>query len=97
MQKNIKKLKMLEYKGINIPYCLISRIDYDLNVRKTYFFSPTPIIKKRKKWIIFGPIIEKQVHDLIHIVNYHINDINIKEDRFIKDLEKVLSIISKND
>lgn len=62
----IKTYTCGEYEGF---YC------YD-----TYFYSAVPRIEKRKKWYLFGPIVEIKQYDCLFVMTHF----NIEDPRYSK-------------
>lgn len=83
-------MQKLKYKEHNLLYkvnkfsCCKDGVHYS---NETVFYLDEPIIKKRLKYFLFGPIVTYNKYEKLFTLYYDIEDKRISESKLNKDLD----------
>jgi hypothetical protein len=63
----------------------------------TYFYNPTPIIKTRKKYLLWGPEIEYSEYEQLFIIHCNIESSYFTKEEITKKILKEVALLNRAD
>lgn len=92
--------KELEYKGRKFLYSIEEHDCGDYGAFVCYvtnFYDPNPIIKQKKKWFLFGPLVEYKEYINLFEIDLNIESPHVTKKEIRELLDKQIDLLNRKE